>query len=254
MTRQAGTTYRTGDIARSGGVHPNTVRFYEEIGFINKPERLSNGYRVYTALHLEQVRFVRLVLRAEVLQSGLRKQAIRVIRLCAVCRFDEAVRQAKAYVVMIEREIDFAQHAISSVEAILQNREVPDAPPRTRSEAAASLGVTVDTLRNWELNGLVQIRRMQNGYRVYNGSDMERLAIIRTLRTANYSLTAILNLLTRLSGSGEVSVTEALNTPDPGESIRSVCDHLLEALDNAKADALRLPALLNRMKKIATLQ
>lgn len=30
------------------GIHPNTVRLYEKLKLIPKPERLSNGYRVFT--------------------------------------------------------------------------------------------------------------------------------------------------------------------------------------------------------------
>ena len=60
------TTYRTSEIAKQAGLHPNTIRFYEEIGFLTKPVRSPNGYRVYTPLHLEQVQLIRLALRAEV--------------------------------------------------------------------------------------------------------------------------------------------------------------------------------------------
>ena len=44
----------------------------------------------------------------------------------------------------------------------------------TRKEAAGILGVTIDTLRNWELNGLFSVRRMANATgsiqgRIYSG-------------------------------------------------------------------------------------
>lgn len=39
-------TFRTSEIAALIGVHPNTVRLYEELELIPKPERLPNGYRV----------------------------------------------------------------------------------------------------------------------------------------------------------------------------------------------------------------
>lgn len=81
-------TYKTSELARLTGIHPNTVRFYEEVGFITPPERRENGYRVFTELHLRQMELVRLSLRAEVLQNGLRKKAIEVIRQCAALEFD----------------------------------------------------------------------------------------------------------------------------------------------------------------------
>ena len=53
------TTYTTSQIARFAGVHPNTIRLYERLGFITAPKRRPNGYRVFTELHVSQVRFVR---------------------------------------------------------------------------------------------------------------------------------------------------------------------------------------------------
>jgi len=40
-------TYSTSQIAEIAGLHPNTVRMYEEWGLIQKPERKKNGYRVF---------------------------------------------------------------------------------------------------------------------------------------------------------------------------------------------------------------
>ena len=73
-------TYKTIDIARIIGIHVNTVRLYEKFGLIPKPERLGNGYRVFTDLHIEQFRLARAALQVEVLQNGLRKQAVDIIK------------------------------------------------------------------------------------------------------------------------------------------------------------------------------
>ncbi|MEN6636416.1 MAG: MerR family transcriptional regulator [Clostridiaceae bacterium] len=248
------TTYRTSEIAKQAGLHPNTIRFYEQIGFLTKPVRLPNGYRVYTPLHLEQVRFIRIALRAEVLQNGLRSLAVGIIRLCAACRWREALRETSHYIEQIDREIGFAKSAILLVEATLARDPSPDSTPLTRSDAALALGVTIDTLRNWERNGLVSIYRMQNGYRMYTSEDMERLLIIRTLRCANYSLSAILRLTGELSHSREIQVSEALNTPDENEEIVSVCDHLLTSLSSALEDAQEMLVSIEHMKNITTLQ
>ena len=72
--------YRTIDVARMIGIHVNTVRLYEKCGLISKPERLENGYRVFTDLHVEQFKLARAALKVEVLQNGLRKQAVQIIR------------------------------------------------------------------------------------------------------------------------------------------------------------------------------
>lgn len=248
------TTYMTSDIARKTGLHPNTIRFYEEIGFLTKTARLPNGYRVFTPLHLEQVRFCRLALRAEVLQNGLRNAAVAIIRLCAECRFSEALQETERYISQIDREIAFAKAAIHTVEHLLTQVPSHDIQPKKRSEAARALGITQETLRNWERNGLVSIRRLQNGYRVYSAGDMERLLIIRTLRCANYSLSAILRLTGALAKSREIPVLDALNTPGEQEEIVSVCDHLLYSLSLAREDAQEMLSRIPQMAQAATLQ
>ena len=76
-------TYKTSEVAAMIGIHPNTVRLYEKLELISRPERLSNGYRVLTDFHIEQCRLVRLAFKVEVLQNGLRKKIIQVIKASA---------------------------------------------------------------------------------------------------------------------------------------------------------------------------
>ena len=73
------TTYKTAEVAAIIGIHPNTVRLYEKLKLIPKPERLSNGYRVFTDFHIWQCRLIRLAFQVEVLQNGLRKKITRMI-------------------------------------------------------------------------------------------------------------------------------------------------------------------------------
>ena len=80
-------TYRTAEVANIIGIHPNTVRLYEELGLIPKPERKPNGYRVFTDFHIEQFKLARLALQVEVLQNGLRKKILQVVKASATCDF-----------------------------------------------------------------------------------------------------------------------------------------------------------------------
>ena len=82
--------YKTIDVARQIGIHVNTVRLYEKCALIPKPERLPNGYRVFTDLHIEQFKLARAALRVEVLQNGLRKQAVNIIKVSAAGNYEEA--------------------------------------------------------------------------------------------------------------------------------------------------------------------
>lgn len=78
------TTYKTAEVAAIIGIHPNTVRLYEKLKLIPKPERLSNGYRVFTDFHIWQCRLIRLAFQVEVLQNGLRKKITRMIMVSAL--------------------------------------------------------------------------------------------------------------------------------------------------------------------------
>ena len=98
------------------------------------------------------------------------------------------------------------------------------------------------------MNGLLTVRRRANGYRVYSPDDIRRLRIIRALRCANYSLEAILRLLTALDADPEADIAAALNTPAPGSDILSACDRLIVSLRGAEKNARLLLVLLEEMK------
>ena len=52
-------TYSTSQIAKMVGLHPNTVRMYEEWGLIQKPFRKKNGYRVYDENDMNRLKIIR---------------------------------------------------------------------------------------------------------------------------------------------------------------------------------------------------
>ncbi|MDR1165664.1 MAG: Cd(II)/Pb(II)-responsive transcriptional regulator [Deltaproteobacteria bacterium] len=51
--------YQIGKLASLTGVQPMTIRYYEKIGLLDKPERQENGYRYYGDLDLEKLNFIR---------------------------------------------------------------------------------------------------------------------------------------------------------------------------------------------------
>lgn len=233
-------TYRTAQVAIETGIHPNTVRLYEELGLIPVAQRQTNGYRVFTNYHIEQIRLVRIALENEILQNGLRRQAVEIVKTSATRDLEEARRLADEYLQNIRRERHNALDAIVQVRAILADERPPVELSMKRKDAAEYLQITIDTLRNWELNGLLTVKRRQNGYRIYTEGDIRRLKIIRSLRCANFSLTAILRMLDALSRNDGVSLQTALDTPDRDADIVYVCDKLITALNEAEASAERM--------------
>lgn len=242
-------TYKTSDVARIIGVHPNTVRFYEAMSLISPAERAPNGYRIYTPLHIDQFKLARSAFAVEILHHGLRDMAVALIKTAASGDYDLALFQAEAYLESLQAEVKGAQDAIFITHELLAHNPLAnESQQRKRHEAAALLGITIDTLRNWELNGLLQVKRRQNGYRVYDGADINRLKIIRTLRHAGYSLSAILRLLNSLDENPGADIQNTLDTPNDEDDIILACDRYITSLHRAVGDAQDMIGALYRMK------
>ncbi|RDY27598.1 MerR family transcriptional regulator [Romboutsia weinsteinii] len=242
--------YKTSQVAKIINIHPNTVRLYEELELIPKPQRLPNGYRIFTDFHIEQFKLARTALKVEVLQNGLRKKMINIIKLSAKAKFQEAIESTKNYIDQVIYERKNAEEAIEISKQLLlgiENKE--DDIFLTRKETADYLQVTIDTLRNWEMNGLLSVKRKDNGYRVYTKDDIQLLKIIRSLRCANYSLASILRMINSISNNSETDIKEVLNTPKDDDDIVSVCDKLITSLNEAESNARSILAQLNNMQE-----
>lgn len=48
-----------GQLAKQGGVHVETIRYYERRGLIGKPPRTVSNYRTYTPDNLHRVKFIK---------------------------------------------------------------------------------------------------------------------------------------------------------------------------------------------------
>lgn len=241
-------TYKTSRVAAIIGVHPNTIRLYEKLELIPKPERLPNGYRVFTEFHIEQCRLVRIAFQVEVLQNGLRKKITKMIKASANKDFDTAILLINEYIEQIQQERVNAEDSIKIVKQILSGNEQSHPQNLKRREVSKALDISMDTLRNWEMNGLFTVQRKENGYRVYTDDDIRRLKVIRSLRCANYSLEAILRLLQQLSQNPNTDIRATLNTPKQSDDIISVCDRLIVSLSAAEKNAYKIRAMLQDMK------
>lgn len=241
-------TYKTAEVAAIAGIHPNTVRLYEELGFIPKPERRENGYRIFTDFHIRQIKLARTAFQIEVLQNGLRKKIVEMVKVSARGDFEKAVSLTEEYLHQLSKERKNAREAIRIVKQILSDTEEKSSLTMKRKEASSYLGISMDTLRNWEMNGLLTVKRRENGYRIYTDSDIRRLKIIRSLRCANYSLESILRLLGQLSENRDVDMEAVLNTPRQSEDIISVCDRLIISLSEAEKNARRILNMLEEMR------
>ena len=103
----------------------------------------------------------------------------------------------------------------------------PSTPPSSRSR----LGVTIDILRNWDRNGLIDVPRdPSNGYRRYGAREISRLRVIRMLSRAGYSLSAILRMLIQLDRGEKTDLRRALDTPRPDEDVYLASDRWISTV------------------------
>lgn len=199
---------------------------------------------------MEQIKFARIALKVEVLQNGLRKQAIAIIKASATGNFSKAVHLTESYLQQIKDEQRNAEEAIAITEKLLSgDHQDIGTTVLSRKETSDYLQISMDALRNWEMNGLLTVKRKQNGYRVYTDEDIRRLKIIRSLRCANYSLSAILRMLTALSKNPNADIRQVIDTPKENDDIISVCDKLLTSLHLAEQNAQIMLEHLSEMKK-----
>ena len=149
------------------------------------------------------------------MQNGLRKKIVRMVTVSAAGEFDTAIILTEEYLKQLRQERRNAEEAIKIVKQLLSGGAQENSHNLKRKDVSNLLDISMDTLRNWEMNGLLTVKRKNNGYRVYTDEDIQRLKIIRSLRCANYSLEAIRRLLQQLSKNPNIDIRVALNTPKP---------------------------------------
>ena len=109
--------YRTSDMARAGGVHVNTVRLYEDLGYLPPvPRNPANNYRQFSERHLDHMRLIRLALRISWLGGQIGHIAVEVITLAASDDLPGAMDRARDLAARVESEHDQAEAAAETLD------------------------------------------------------------------------------------------------------------------------------------------
>ncbi len=248
--------YRTTEIAREVGVHPNTVRMYEQWGFLPPVVRSANNYRRYTRFHLEQMRLARMAMHGGWPGNRIRKSALALVRRSAGRDLNGAIQLAKAHILLVQAE---RRQALSAA-AYLQRwvggkiRERRAAPLSIRG-AASEVDSTPDAIRGWERNGLLRVpRNPRNGYREYGAREIGRLRVIRMLMRSGYSTMAVLRAMRSLDAGESGRLRRVLDTPAADEDALTAADRWLSTLAEHEDRAHNILAQLRRMKRIVNRQ
>ncbi|MCL5996161.1 MAG: MerR family transcriptional regulator [Chloroflexi bacterium] len=224
---------------------------YETWGFLPPIPRTASGYRMYTPLHLEQMRLARMALHGGWPGRNIRQSALALVRQAASGDLSAALALAHHHLSLVRAERAQAESAADFLQRWGQSRSERASPGTTTiGKTAALLDLTIDTLRSWERNGLVKpARDLHNGYRRYGAAEVGRLRVIRLLYRSGYSTMAILRtLLTLDQDQGtNADLRAALDTPRPDEDILTAADHWLTTLTEQEQRALQLVRQIERM-------
>ncbi|MFT3891805.1 MAG: MerR family transcriptional regulator [Anaerolineales bacterium] len=238
--------FRTSELARLVGTHPNTVRSYEKWGLIPPVERSPNGYRIFTQRHLDCLRLARMIYSAPYPGRGFRALGNEIIQHAVADDWQGALDKAHEHLIAIDAELQQADTAANVLEHWAQNMadNSPDERPLAIGEVSKLLGVSIDVIRNAERNGLISVpRNSYNNYRLFGRREMERLRIIRMLTKAGYSHMAILRMFLELDAGRTRGLKEVLDTPRADEDIFGVADRWLTTLhaqQNMARDVVQL--------------
>ena len=106
----------------------------------------------------------------------------------------------------------------------------------TIKQATEATGLSADTLRYYEKEGMIAPKRYGNGYRYYDESDIAVLKNIVVMKYARFTL-------------AEMKSMEELYTREPGSECNEICKRIL----NAKITELN-QAILNYRKIVMLLE
>jgi DNA-binding transcriptional MerR regulator len=226
-------TYRTSDLAKAVGIHPNTIRRYVDWGLIPPVDRSPGGYRRFTQKHLDCLRLARLIYGADYPGRAIRHSGWEIIQFAVADDWGGALEKAYKHLALIQAEQAQADAAASLLERWAQGTSAEMTGKSMQiGEVAKLLGLTNDILRNWERNGLLEVPRLpENGYRLYGPAEISRLRVIRMLVRSGYSLMAVLRMLTQLDRGEKIDLRLALDTPQPDEDVYMASDHWLSTLE-----------------------
>ncbi|WP_103105515.1 MerR family DNA-binding transcriptional regulator [Brevibacillus reuszeri] len=179
------------DIARRLGLSTSTLRNYERQGLVPPSQRSSTGYRMYTQEHLAYFECI------EAMSPGFGMEiTAQVVRGLQAKQVDSVLWMVTKSQADLYRDRQLAEKNIQMLES--QEKETSSREERTElewmtiGEASAETSIPASTIRHWEKIGLITLERdPQNGYRRINRSQLRKISLLRTLRSAVYSDTVV---------------------------------------------------------------
>ncbi len=199
-------TYRPIDIARKLNISTSSLRFYEEDGIVPKPERTASGYRIYTEEHLYYFQAIRSLslgfgyqLTHRIMGKILNKEMLAAFWL---------INDSQANLNKEKKLTDQTLEMLTGQE-LHTELNLPKRGWFTIGEAADKLNLSTTALRHWCLEGLIEPERdLESGYRMFTYEMMQKVLLIRVIKTSTWSLDEVRPTLTRLDHHSPEKIVE----------------------------------------------
>ncbi|GAA4691598.1 DNA-binding transcriptional regulator, MerR family [Promicromonospora umidemergens] len=228
MRRESRLQLRTVDVARESGYSVQQVRDLERLGVIPPALRATNGYRAYTAHHVQALRAYRglasaagPVVARRLLAELFAGAALAAQRDEPTTSLAEAAARIGAVHVRLARERDEALRAREALRAIQgEARSDADADEAaggtmTITELADALGVRTSTLRFWEQEGLAVPERVTTlRARRYGTGAIREARIVAALRGSGYGLPAVRDVVATLRSDAGDGIVEGIDAAE----------------------------------------
>lgn len=182
--------FTTKQIANQVGVHPNTVRLYEKWRYISPVKRKSNGYRIYTEKHLEEMIIARIAFPGPYPVNS--KSLFKMINAYINENYTAALNFAKSYKESVIDEQERSKEVLRILDQWHKGQYGTDKIIAVSRKSFASVNqVSVETIRTWERNGLYEPEVNTSRYKKYSEFDFEKVQIIRMLRKRGFSIASL---------------------------------------------------------------
>ncbi|OBZ09359.1 MULTISPECIES: MerR family transcriptional regulator [Bacillales] len=182
-------TVRPIDIARKLKISTTALRHYESWGIIPPVERGANGYRIYTEEHIAYFECIR------AMNEGFGMMLTKNVLWKVLCgEIDAALWLMNGSQASLHRDKTIAEKTIRALET-----DEIDLLHRSGKRKWMTIGEVSDettipssAIRHWEKMGLITIHRdKDNGYRSFSPANLRQILIIRTFKSAIWSLEII---------------------------------------------------------------
>lgn len=239
--------FRIGSLSKLTGVKAGTIRFYEKCGFLEPAKRLPNGYRIFCRRHIYQIRVCRLVFGGFV-NKRLRKISKGVLQSSKDWDLEAYSQAADRYLQAVEEDIRRTKIAVDFVIDKLQETG-EECFSYTKKQAVGLAGVTSETIRNWERNGLFR-QRARYEKRLYSQQELARMYVIRLLLDNGYSMMAVRSFFREYDGGDREAVRRQLMEPGENEDLIYRADRYMETLLKTREKTRQLCAMADEMKDV----